>query len=218
MKSEATKTEKEADYRLAQTIFKELCKINDTDRKLAVALVRDLSLADSFTLREVVDRVRSERPSILDRTQRMVACAQRGIPQAWHLYGPLRKLSHFDIIGADEKALAAIADPDADIPVVAPNGETKAVPVTLAITKDFRQAWDAKSGVIEVKRQQRLLEAKQKASVASQKNTVPYTVESIRQQEDGTCTVNIKESTVPLILKKGDVKILREMLAGCDSQ
>ena len=112
-----------------------------------------------------------ERPCIVNR---MLACAERGIPDAQYLYSTIMVVSHARIRRASTRALAQLADPNHVFHCVMKNGSVLQVASKDIGTIGFNQfkyVWEARLGEVSV--------PDQRAALAQSKSTAPAVAKSI---------------------------------------
>jgi len=98
---------------------------------------------------------------------RISACAYRGIINAEHLYGTVRVIHPHQILNASKVALRAIADPDADFPVVDSRGKARIIRAGDLTYTDASVAWHYKTGIVSVGNQRKKLISRIEAPVPS---------------------------------------------------
>lgn len=145
----------QADVRRAHQIYDAIRSWLTNDAEASRRIVSLMAESDPVDVAEAVDRIRTEFPAINDRLARMAACAERGLVAAEHLYGPARLLTHRQIRGATDEALALVSDPEGALTVARADGSTAVVEVATASAAEVRLAWDERWGAVPIKRQRR---------------------------------------------------------------
>jgi len=92
-----------------------------------------------------------------DWIRRMAACAKRGLVDAEHLYGPIRRLTDVAIVTASRAALEQMADPAAEFALVEDNGKTVMVRADSVNANMVSRVWDRAKGSISPKEQRKRL-------------------------------------------------------------
>jgi hypothetical protein len=116
-------------------------------------------------------------PGDRDWIERMEACAERGLVNAWHLYRQKQIITGLAIKEASAKAILEIADPDTEFPLVE-NGKTMCVKASNLNRKTAGLVWDRKTGIISASEQAKRI--RNANTISTGKNSVMAEIHSMR--------------------------------------
>lgn len=123
----------------------------DKVRRQVVEMLADMNTPErNRAVKELV-----KMPFHKDLIDRMIACAERGIVDAEHLYGQVRKATALDIKLADGDALKQIADPEHIFTYVDDNGVAHPKAAAKLNAVNLRKVWHYKDGKISEKEQRK---------------------------------------------------------------